>query len=346
VTGIRSLPERVLYLIESSVVTDFATVSAAGVGIDTPTYYFPSDDLATMDVATGLPNPAKAERARRNPKVGLYVDGKPDEPVVVVAARAAVRDADLQANCVRYLAETGWKAVAFGLEWEEARKAVNYWSRIIIENMPAKIYWWDNAAAMDEPPHVWRAPADTQFPPSDPKPTGEMGKSEWKPRPWREVAADAVKTPWVPRLTVLDEEGYPLPLAVRSYALTDEGFSLVMPKGAPWKLAGVGTLSFGGFQTFVGEAFQDGAAVRFVAERALPQLASTEDNTQVLRPNEETRRKQMARLQHEAARRGQSIPDVPLEAPARTRLAKVREARIAGDAPITGMTVEKGNRAS
>jgi hypothetical protein len=167
-SGLYDLPERILKFIESGVVAEFSTISAAGVPIDTPTYYFPSDDLTTLDLATGVPNPAKAERARRNPKVGLLMDGAPDEPVVGVRARAAVRDTDLQANCVRYIAETGFKGVSHGVGWEQARQAVTYWSRIIIENKPERVYWWDNQAAMDGPRRFGTRPPTRCTPPQIP----------------------------------------------------------------------------------------------------------------------------------------------------------------------------------
>ena len=166
-------------------VAEFSTVSAAGVPIDTPTYYFPSDDMQTLDLATGLPNPAQAERARRNPKVGLLIEGRPEEPVVVVRARAAVRDSDIQSNAIRYLAETGYRGISHGITWEKARLAVTYWSRIIIENKPERIYWWDNQAALDSSPQIWNAAPDTVYPVSDPPPSGKMKPSAWPVRPWQ-----------------------------------------------------------------------------------------------------------------------------------------------------------------
>lgn len=342
--SLRDLPEHVFAMIESGVVAEFATVSAAGVPIDTPTYYFPSDDMATIDLATGVPNPAKAERARRNPKIGLLIEGRHDEPVVVVRARAAVRDSDIQANAIRYLAETGWQGVSHGITWEQARLAINYWSRIVIENMPERIYWWDNHEALDGPPGVWNANADTVWPVSDPAPSGKMNPSAWPARDWRIVADDAVKSGNACHLSVVDADGYPLPMRVSDFAVTDEGFRLTLPRGLPWRVEGLASLTFAGFQTFIGTVSARGDGLLFTVDRSLPQHPSTYDTSQVLQPSEDTRAKARARLEHELERRGQSLPVIPEEAPERTRIAKVRMARIASDAPITGITVEHGNR--
>jgi hypothetical protein len=76
--------------------------------------------------------------------------------------------------------------------------------------------------------------------------------------------------------------------------------------------------------------------VRFRAERALPQHPSTLDTKQVLQPAEATLAKTRSRLEAEMKRRGQPLPNIPNEAPERTR--------IASDAPITCLTVEHGNR--
>ena len=123
-----------------------------------------------------------------------------------------------------------------------------------------------------------------------------------------------------------------------------KGFRLVIPRGVPWRIAGKASLTFAGFQTFVGEVVPTSGASLFKAERSLPEHPSTRDTKQVLQPSEDTRRKAWARLEYEAQRRGQPIPTPPVELPAPTRLAKLRQARVASDKPITGLTAEHGNR--
>jgi hypothetical protein len=342
--SLHDLPERVFKLIESGVVAEFSTVTRAGVPIDTPTYYFPSDDMQTLDLATGLPNPAKAERARRNPKVGLLIEGAPEEPVVVVRGRAAVRDSDIQSNAIRYLAETGYKGISHGITWEKARLAVTYWSRIIIENKPERIYWWDNQAALQRLPQVWNAAPETIYPVSDPPPSGAMKASAWPVRPWQVVAKDAVQSGAAAHLSVLDADGYPVPMRAHSFELTDAGFRLIIPQGTPWKLQGKASLTFAGFRTFVGDAAPETGTIFFRVERSLPQHPSTLDTKQVLQPSEDTLAKARARLEYEAGRRGQSLPVIPSEPPPRTRIAMIRMARIASASPITGITAAHGNR--
>jgi hypothetical protein len=344
-SALHELPEKVLRLIESGVVAEFSTVSQAGIPIDTPTYYFPSDDMETLDVATGLPNPAKAERARRNPKVGLLIEGRADEPIVVVRAHAAVRDSDIQANAIRYLAETGYRGISHGITWEKARLAVTYWSRIIVENKPERIYWWDDPAALDGPPRIWNAAPGTIYPHSDPAPSGKMQPSAWPVRAWQDVAKDAVASGAASHLSVLDADGYPLPMRTRSFELVREGFRLAMPNGVPWKLEGKASLTFAGFRTFVGQVAQDNdGSILLRVERSLPQHPSTLDTKQVLQPSEDTLAKARARLEYEARRRGQSLPVIPLEPPPRTRIAMIRQARIESASPITGLSKEHGNR--
>jgi hypothetical protein len=255
-----------------------------------------------------------------------------------------VRDRNIQANALRYLAETGYKGISHGITWEQARLAITYWSRIIIENKPERIYWWDNHAALDRPPQVWNAAPGTIYPQSDPSPAGDMSASSWPVRPWRDVAQDAVKSRNAAHLSVVDNDGFPQAMRTRSFEVTEEGFRLILPKGVPWELKGKASLTFAGFQTFIGEVAPGPDGFMLRVERSLPQHPSTYDTKQVLQPSEETRAKARARLELEAARRGQPLPVIPLEPPERTRIARIRMARIASDSPITGITKEHGNR--
>jgi hypothetical protein len=328
--SLTQLPRRVVDVIEGAIIMEFATVSAAGVPIDTPTYCFPSDDLSSIDLATGLSYPAKAERARRNPKVGLLLEGPPGEPVVSIRGYAAVRDANLRANVERYIAETGVEAVSFGLSWEEARKAVWYWSRIIVQVTPAQVMWWKSAEALDEPPNHWQAATTITIPKSDPSPAGKASpSSDWPQRTWQELAKDATGRQAPAHLTVCDAEGWPLPMRMRRVELVDEGFRLDVPRGAPFLRTGKATLTFQGVETFVGNVkIQDGQGLLTV-ERALPQHPLVKNSHEVLQPRDEVRTKLMARLDEETQRRGQPIPTIPAELPRPTRLAKVRQLRLA-----------------
>lgn len=326
------LPDEVRRLLESSLFSEYATVSAQGVPIDTPTYVFAGRESGTIDVATGLAYPAKAERARRNPKVGLLVEGFPGEPVVSIAGVAAVRDANIQANANRYIAETigYFDAYSNGNPWEVARGAVHYWSRIIVECMPKRILWWPNAESMDQAPQRWDAPAGTVFPASDPAPAAKPSKAPAWPIPeWRARAEETMKMGMGAHLTLLDDEGFPLPIRARSVAIVDEGFDIDVPAASPWKIQGQATLSYVGLSTFVGTVRPGPKGVRFTVERMLPVLPMMQDPKEVFTPSDQTRATLMARLNEELARRNQTLPKIAQDKPQPTPGSLRRAERMA-----------------
>jgi len=99
------LPADIAGLMTAAMFCEFGTISQQGVPIDTPLFCFADPTSRTIDVGTGLAYPAKAERARRNPKVGILLEAGPDLPVISIGALATVRDANIQANADRYISE-------------------------------------------------------------------------------------------------------------------------------------------------------------------------------------------------------------------------------------------------
>jgi hypothetical protein len=324
---LQELPGQVVELMQSGHITEFATVSAAGVPIDTPVLYFPSERLRSFDLATGLSYPAKAERARRNPKVGLLIEGGPAEPVISIAGIAAVRDSDLQANVHRYLSEAGYMLPG-DPDWALARKAVWYWTRIIVEVTPARVLWWDSSQHMNCSPRCWNASGDTLYPQSDPAPPGAPSTApHWERQGWPTLARQALSRGASAHLSLIDSEGFPLSIRTRKIASNEQGFTLDLPSGVPWIRAGMASLTFQGIETFIGEVTQSGAQLRMRVDRALPVFPMTSDTTELWEPSPDTYAGLMRRLRHETQRRGQPIPDIPIERPPPTEGYMRRMAR-------------------
>lgn len=334
-TALEGLPDKVLALMRSRSIANYATVSAAAIPIDTPVLYFPADDFSSFNLTTGLSYPAKAERARRNPKVGLLLMGRPDEPVISIGGMAAVRDADLQANVHRYVAEACY-TLPHNPDWTLARRAVWYWTRMLVEISPARIDWWDDAASMDQLPHRWSAPDSTVFPQSDPAPPGKTSRpAKWQELDWRELAGQALGRGAPGHLSVLDEEGFPRPIGLSSIAQSDAGFALGLPRGIAWPIAGKACLTFGGIETFLGKVSGANGSVTMTVERTLPIFPMTRDMIQLWEPSEDTRGQLMRRLEEELQRRGQPVPSIPIDRPEpsegyRRRMERMDAARAAG----------------
>jgi len=307
------LPEAVAALIRSASFAEFATMSAAGVPIDTPLLSFPEDDLSRIGMATGVSYPAKAERVRRNPRVGLLYEGAlPGEPAAVsIAGIAAVRDSDIQANVTRYVAETAFISDQ-SIPWAVKREAVWYWARILIDIVPVQILWWDSAADLAGPPRRWNAPVGTVFPESDPAPPGSPTPApQWVRRPWRELAAEALSRNQSGHLSLVDAEGYPRPIRTTSLRGARDGFVLTIPEHAPGERTGLATLTFFGRETFVGRVAPGaGGALELRVERVLPILPLVADTNETWYPSPEIHAALYGRLTAELSRRGQAVPHI------------------------------------
>ena len=126
-------------------------------------------------------------------------------------------------------------------------------------------------------------------------------------------------------LTLIDAEGFPLPIRAREVHAADDGLRLVMPGWLPWT-DGAATVSFEGIEVLVGEVRIEGNVAHLRVERALPLHPLMTDPSQILRPTDATKAALMARIEHELARRGQTLPRMPDEPPEPTPGAKIRAA--------------------
>jgi hypothetical protein len=222
-----------------SVTAEFTSLTASGRPITVPTTPYVGTTGRTLDVSTGLTYPAKAERARRNPKVSLlYADpvgsGLESPPVVLVQGLATVRDADLQANTDRYVRESMAKlpAATKGTPRLVLKRMAWYFARIWIEVTPLRIWWWEERNLTTEP-HTWDAPEGTSAPPSDPPPPGKKPPA-WlsPPADWEPVAADAFTRLKMVDLSVAGKDGFPICVPVRATSMGVDGFVLEAGEGA------------------------------------------------------------------------------------------------------------------
>src|SRR4051812_31131904 len=205
--------------LDAAIACSYASLTGSGRPVTTPVT--PYRSATTLDVSTGLVYPAKAERARRNPRVALLFSdpvgaGIADAPVVLVQGLASVRDRDLQAGLDSYVDRVTAKlpGASRGMPWFLMRRAVWYFARIWVEVTPLRVTWWENGR-LDEAPRVWTAPEGTAAPASDPAPPGAT------PQPWQQAAADwqaaadRAARLGVPDLTLVGTDGWPVPLPGR-----------------------------------------------------------------------------------------------------------------------------------
>jgi hypothetical protein len=319
-------PDDLTAVFAGAVTAEYASLTREGLPVTVPTT--PYVGSGTLDLSTGLTYPTKAERARRNPRVGLLfadpVGAGAGTPVVLVQGRAAVRDADLQGNADRYVRLSAEKLpdATKGQPRFILRRMAWYYARIWVEIRPVRVLRWPDRS-LAGPPEVWTAP-DQEWPASDPAPDGHPPPA-WRPPPtsWSEAARHALDAlPWCD-LTVVDADGYPLVLPVTAAALHPEGFALTLGAGAPWPPPGPGSDGLEACVTFHTHAerftgqenrsfvgrFDPGSGVCTV-DRALADWSLAGGRAKVAVGFLGSGRALRPRLRAEAARRNQPVPTV------------------------------------
>lgn len=319
-------PDELGEVFEQALTCEYASLTRAGAPVTVPST--PYVGSGTLDVSTGLSYPAKAERARRNPKVALlYADaigtGAARPPVVLVQGHAAVRDADLQGNTDRYarLALAKLPGATKGQPKFLLRRMKFYYARIWIEIVPQRIVWWESRDLAGEP-QVWQAAGAGPLAQSDPAPSGRQ-PAAWltPPGDWRAVAARALSELPLADLTFVGADGYPVCLPVSPGALAGDELPLGLGAGALEPRDGPACLTVHGHDerfttqenhTLIGSLVQGDSGPSLRVERALADWSLTGSRAQIALGFMRKGRMLSPRLESEAARRGQPVPEVRL----------------------------------
>jgi len=306
------------------ITTEYASLTSASAPVTWPVTPYRGTTGRTVDVATGLTYPLKAERARRNPKVALsfsYPAGSGhDRPAtVVVQGLATVRDRDLAATSSRYLQSSAdrFPDSFASIPNFMLRRMDWYWTRMWVEVTPIRVRWWDDGD-LSVAPRVWNAPAGTLAPESDPPPSGH-GAGSWTanaPSDWRRRSAGAIERLGMPVLTTVDADGWPLPLRTVTAVPTADGFDVVLPAGVEI-VDGPAFLSFHTHREvfdgqenigLAGHARADGNVVHVTVDRALADFGVSRSAVRSAVAMLRAGRALRPRLRTEAARRGVALP--------------------------------------
>ncbi|MEU6410921.1 pyridoxamine 5'-phosphate oxidase family protein [Microbispora sp. NPDC046933] len=322
-TTLTTWPREAAELFHHAVVCEYASLTRDGRPVTWPVTPYVGAG-GTLDVSTGLTYPDKAERARRDPRVALLYSsaegsGLDLPPVVLVQGRAAVRDADLQANTDRYvresLARTG--SGSAGMPWFLTKRLGWYFARVYVEVTPERIVWWPEGD-LSRTPEVWTRPGEAAAPVSDPAPKGpRLPSRSVAPADWRPFAGRAARL-GEPVVTMVDAGGMPLAVRTRSAARTEAGFDLLLPAGVE-AVAGPVCLTFHRHGpamewqenvVLVGTATGEGDRLAVRVERALNDWSLAGSSRERFRSFLGQGRMLRKRLRAEAARRGQPVPVV------------------------------------
>jgi hypothetical protein len=324
--ALQEWPAELTEVFERAITCEYASLTRAQAPVTVPSTPYVGDD--TLDVSTGLAYAAKAERARRNPKVALlFADpigaGRSDAPIVLVQGHAAVRDSELQKNTDRYarLVTRKLPAATKGQPKVMLRRMKFYYARIWIEITPQRVLWWpDRELAVA--PREWRSDRTAALPESDPPPDGRQ-PAAWiaPPAEWHEVAARALRELPLADLTFVDADGYPVCIPVAPGRLEGDEIALALGAGAPQPRSGPACLTVHGHDaqfttqenhTLVGSLSTDDGGIRLNAERALSSWSLAGNRAQIAIGFLRSGRVLTPRLKGEAARRGQPVPVVNL----------------------------------